>query len=172
MITLPQLKKIMPYAGTRAAVYLPALNDAMAEFGIDTTTRQAAFLAQICHESGSLRYVRELASGAAYEGRSDLGNTEPGDGIRFKGRGLIQITGRANYRACGLALGLPLEEAPHLLEQVGPACRSAGWFWRSRGLNAVADRGDLKAVTRRINGGLNGFADRLAAWERASTVLA
>lgn len=172
MITLDQLKAIMPHAGTRAAVFLPAINDAMDEFGIDTPTRQAAFLAQVCHESGSLRYVRELASGAAYEGRVDLGNTEPGDGIRFKGRGLIQVTGRANYRACGQMLGLPLEEQPELLEQVGPACRSAGWFWRAKNLNALADAGDIKAVTRRINGGLNGFAERLAAFERANEVLA
>lgn len=171
MITIEQLQAIMPYARSRAAVFLPALNDAMAEFGIDTATRQAAFLAQVCHESGSLRYVRELASGAAYEGRTDLGNTEPGDGVRFKGRGLIQITGRANYAECGAVLGLPLEEQPELLEQVGPACRSAAWFWSSRGLNAVADRRDFRLITRRINGGLNGFADRLAAWERAEAVL-
>lgn len=172
VITLDQLKAIMPYAGTRAAVFLLALNDAMDEFGIDTPTRQAAFLAQVCHESGSLRYVRELASGAAYEGRVDLGNTEPGDGVRYKGRGLIQVTGRANYRVCGQVLGLPLEDEPELLEQVGAACRSAGWFWRSRNLNELADEGNFKVITRRINGGLNGFADRLAAFERASAVLA
>lgn len=172
MITLDQLRAIMPYAGSRAAVFLPALNDAMDEFGIDTPARQAAFLAQICHESGSLRYVRELASGAAYEGRIDLGNTEPGDGVRFKGRGLIQVTGRTNYRICGRVLGLPLEEQPELLEQVGPAARSAGWFWLSRHLNELADAGDFRVITRRINGGLNGYADRLAAWERASEVLA
>lgn len=171
MITLDQLRAIMPHAGTRAAVFLPAINDAMDEFGIDTPPRQAAFLAQICHESGSLCYVRELASGAAYEGRADLGNTEPGDGVRYKGRGLIQITGRANYAECGQVLGLPLEQQPELLEQVGAACRSAAWFWTSRGLNEVADRRDFRLITRRINGGLNGFADRLAAWERAEAVI-
>jgi len=171
MITLEQLRAIMPLAGPRAAVFLPALNEAMAGYGIDTPTRQAAFLAQVAHESGQLRYVRELASGEAYEGRADLGNTQPGDGMRFKGRGLIQITGRANYRACGAALGLPLEDQPALLEQVGPACESAAWFWQSRGLNALADAGDFRLITRRINGGINGYADRLAALERAQGVL-
>lgn len=171
-VTLEQLQTIMPYARSRAAVFLLPLNDAMDEFGIDTPARQAAFLAQVCHESGSLRYVRELASGEAYEGRDDLGNTEPGDGMRFKGRGLIQITGRANYRECGRALGLPLEDEPELLEQVENACRSAAWFWKSRGLNAFADAGDFRAITRRINGGINGYTDRLAAYERANVALA
>lgn len=172
MVSLEQLRVIMPHAGSRAAVFLLAINEAMDEFGIDTPGRQAAFLAQVCHESGSLRYVRELASGAAYEDRADLGNTEPGDGIRFKGRGLIQITGRANYSTCGRVLGLPLEDRPELLEQVEHACRSAGWFWLSRHCNELADAGDFKVITRRINGGLNGFADRLAAYERATSVLA
>lgn len=171
MITLDELLQIMPLAKGRAAVFHLPLVEAMEEFGINTPARQAAFLAQVCHESGSLRYVRELASGAAYEGRVDLGNSEPGDGVRFKGRGLIQVTGRANYRMCGQALVLPLEEQPELLEQVVHACRSAGWFWQSRGLNALADAGDFRLITRRINGGLNGFADRLAAFERANEVL-
>ncbi len=170
-VTLEQLRKIMPYAGGRAVVFLGPLNEAMLEFGIDTPTRQAAFLAQVCHESGSLRYVREIASGEAYEGRADLGNTNPGDGVRYKGRGLIQITGRANYRQCGKVLGLPLEQQPELLEHTEHACRSAAWFWMSRNLNTLADAGDFKAITRRINGGINGFADRLAAYERATDVL-
>ena len=171
MLTIEQLRTIMPHAGSRAIVFVGPLNDAMEEFGSDTPARQAAFLAQVCHESGSLRYVRELASGAAYEGRVDLGNVQPGDGVRFKGRGLIQITGRANYRQCGQALGMPLEVSPELLEQVEAACRSAAWFWQSRRLNDLADAGDFRAITRRINGGVNGYADRLAAFERASVVL-
>lgn len=175
MITLEQLQKIMPYAGQRAGVFLRPLNDAMSAFSIDTQRRQAAFLAQIAHESGSLRYVRELADGTAYEGRVDLGNTEPGDGPRFKGRGLIQITGRANYRACSQALyndGKLLLLHPARLEETVPACRSAGWFWDSRGLNELADTGKFKAITRVINGGVNGYQERVAYYDRAQAALA
>lgn len=174
MITLDQLKKIVPYAGPRAGIFLVPLNDAMDEFGIDTPARQAAFLAQVAHESGSLRYVREIADGKAYEGRADLGNIQPGDGPRFKGRGLIQITGRANYRACSLALfgDERLLDHPEQLEDVTPACRSAAWFWKSRGLNALADSGAFKAITKAINGGLNGYDERLTYFQRATGVLA
>jgi putative chitinase len=172
VITLDELKKIMPYAGRRAEFYIDHLNSAMDEFGIDTPQRQAAFLAQIAHESGSLNYVKELASGKDYEGRKDLGNVESGDGVRFKGRGLIQITGRDNYRACGQVLDLPLIDNPELLETPENACRSAGWFWQSRGLNEIADKGDFLLITKRVNGGTNGYKDRLAYYERAQQVLA
>src|SRR3990167_11177457 len=125
MITLDELRAIMPYAGNRTEIYLEPLQAAMDEFEINTSQRQAAFLAQIAHESGSLRYVRELASGEAYELRSDLGNTEPGDGPRYKGRGFIQVTGRANYQACGDALGVDLVGSPELLERPDFAFRLA-----------------------------------------------
>ena len=174
MISLEQLKVIVPFASANAGIFLGPLNDAMSEFGISTPTRQAAFLAQIAHESGSFRYLREIASGTAYEGRIDLGNTEAGDGVRFKGRGLIQITGRANYRACSSALygdETTLQAHPEFLEDVVPACRSAAWFWQSRGLNALADQGSTRAITRVINGGLNGYDERLAYFERAQRVL-
>ena len=171
-LTLAQLLKIMPLARTRAVAFLDPLNAAMAEFSITTPARQASFLAQLAHESGQLVYVRELASGAAYEGRKDLGNVQPGDGVRFRGRGLIQVTGRSNYAACGKALGLDLLAQPALLEQAINACRSAGWFWQSRGLNALADAGDQVVVTRRINGGTNGLAERLAYFKVAQKVLA
>ena len=171
-LTLAQLVAIMPFARTRAATFLAPLNAAMLEFGITTPARQASFLSQVGHESGSLAYVRELASGAAYEGRRDLGITWPGDGVRYKGRGLIQITGRANYAACGKALGLDLLARPELLEQIVNACRSAGWFWQSNGLNALADAGDQVRVTRRVNGGTNGLTERLALFAAAQRVLA
>jgi putative chitinase len=164
--------QIMPLAGHRANLFLAYLNAAMAEFGIDTPLRQASFLAQVGHESGQLRYVRELASGMAYEGRVNLGNVIAGDGVRFKGRGLLQVTGRANYAACGVALGLDLLAWPELLEQTVYACRSAGWFWQSRGLNRLADAGDQEQLTRRINGGVNGLAERLALYQTARKVLA
>nr|WP_070291069.1 glycoside hydrolase family 19 protein [Janthinobacterium sp. HH106] len=162
----------MPLARTRAVTFLAPLNAAMVEFGITTPARQASFLSQVGHESGQLRYVRELASGQAYEGRADLGNVRAGDGIRFRGRGLLQVTGRANYAACGKALGLDLLAQPELLEQAVNACRSAGWFWQTKGLNALADAGDQERVTRRINGGVNGLAERLALFAVAQRVLA
>lgn len=171
-MNLDQLLAIMPAARRRASAFLDPLNAAMAEFGINTPARQASFLSQVGHESGQLLYVRELASGAAYEGRSDLGNTQPCDGVRFKGRGLIQITGRANYAACGAALGLDLLVRPELLEQPVNACRSAAWFWKTHGLNELADAGDQVRVTRRVNGGTNGLADRLALFAVADRVLA
>lgn len=91
LITIDQPKRIIPYAGPRASVFLVPLNNAMTEFGIDTPARQAAFLAQVAHESGSLRYVREIADGSAYEDRADRGNTESGDGARFKGAGWSRL---------------------------------------------------------------------------------
>lgn len=175
-LTLDQLRQIMPYSGKRAEIYIDPLNRAMTEFGIDTPARQAAFLAQVAHESGSLRYVRELASGAAYDtGRlaARLGNTpeDDGDGERYRGRGLIHITGAYNYRACSLALfgdGQHLLDHPELLEQPDLAARSAGWFWQSRGLN---DETDFERITRRINGGTNGMEDRLIHYNMARLVL-
>jgi putative chitinase len=171
-MNLDQLLQIMPFARQRAPAFLDALNAAMAEFDIDTPARQAAFISQIGHESGQLQYVRELASGDAYEMRKDLGNTLPGDGRRYKGRGLIQITGRANYAACGAGLGLNLVDRPEQLEEPLNACLSAGWFWKTHGLNELADAGDQVKVTRRVNGGTNGLDDRLALFRIAQRVLA
>lgn len=172
MITLEQLQRILPGARRKAALFLEPLNAAMAEFDINTPARQASFLAQIGHESGQLRYVEELASGERYENRRDLGNTWPGDGTKFKGRGLIQITGRANYTACGAALGLDLIAQPRLLTDPVHACRSAAWFWKTHGLNELADGGDQVRVTKRINGGTNGLAERLELFKVAREVLA
>lgn len=171
MITAKTLSAVMPLARGSIALYLPSLAAAMAEFGIDTPPRQAAFLAQLAHESGQLRYVREIATGEAYEGRADLGNTQPGDGRRYKGRGLIQITGRDNYRKCGEYLGIDLIANPELLETPELAARSAAWFWSVNGLNELADEGDLKRITRRINGGLNGWQDRQSYYARACNSL-
>ena len=178
-ITLDQLRAIMPHAGKRAEVFLAPLNSAMTEFEINTPVRQAAFLSQIAHESGSLRYVRELASGEAYDtGRlaERLGNTPEadGDGQRYKGRGLIQITGATNYGQCSMALygfHRHLLDHPELLELPDAAARSAAWFWHSRGLNKLADEGNYLRITKKINGGTNGLDDRIAYWERAKKVL-
>lgn len=151
-------------------LHLAGLNMACERFGIDTPERIALFLAQLAHESGSLRYVTELASGEAYEGRKDLGNTQPGDGKRFKGRGLIQITGRTNYTNVGKDFGVNFTAVPETLATAPYAAQTAGWFWSRAGLNKYADGLDLKAVTRRINGGYNGYADRLAHWIRIRKV--
>lgn len=176
MLNKKALLEIMPYASKRVDAFLAPLNDAMVEFGIDTPRRMACFLAQIAHESGELRYVRELASGAAYDtGRlaARLGNTpeDDDDGERYKGRGLIQITGTTNYKQCGEALGLNLLAQPELLEQPEYACRSAAWFWYSRGLSSLADVDDFRQITRKINGGYNGWDDRVKYYERAKAAL-
>ncbi|ETF08379.1 glycoside hydrolase family 19 protein [Pseudomonas moraviensis] len=175
-ITAQQLLQILPNAGAKAGVFVPVLNTAMLRYQIVGTRRVAAFIAQIGHESGQLVYVREIwgptPAQAKYEGRKDLGNTVPGDGLKYRGRGLIQITGRANYAACGEALGLDLINQPELLEQPKNACLSAAWFWATNGLNTLADADKFEAITRRINGGLNGQADRLKLWSKAMAVLA
>lgn len=171
MITGTQLQSIMPFAKARIPSFVAPLNGAMHEFHINSPIRQAAFIAQIAHESGELRYVEEIASGSAYEGRKDLGNTQPGDGMKYKGRGLIQITGRNNYLECGKALGVDLVTQPELLETNDLACRSAAWFWASHGLNDLADKGDFERITKRINGGLNGYQERLAYHARAKMAL-
>ena len=189
-MTLEQLKHIMPLAGRRSETYLEPLNLTMPEFGIDTPRRQAAFLAQIAHESGQLRYVSEIASGNAYTDREDLGNTRP-EAIRiaemhgaatgpfYKGHGLIQITGYDNHLACGRALGIDAANNPELLTVPIYAARSAGWFWKTNNLNKWADAGDFDGVSDKINrgrkttayGDSNGFKDRLAFYELAKEVL-
>lgn len=129
---------------------------------LDTPLRLAHFMAQLIHESGSFRYMEEIASGSAYEGRADLGNTEPGDGVRYKGRGPIQLTGRANYRRVGRAIGIDLESNPVLAAVPSIGMLTACYFWQTAGLNPLADADDVERITRRINGGLNGFEDRKA----------
>ncbi|WP_221766249.1 glycoside hydrolase family 19 protein [Hymenobacter metallilatus] len=140
--------------------FLEPVNKTLAKYKINTPLRVAHFLAQIGHESCGLDAVREYASGAAYEGRKDLGNVQPGDGVRFRGRGLIQITGRANYFALSKAFGVDFVANPLLLEQPLYAALSAGWYWSSRNLNALADGNFFLTITKRINGGTNGYADR------------
>lgn len=166
------LAAVMPNAGNRIDIFDPYIEATCTRFGITSDLNLAMFVAQIAHESSELRYVRELASGAAYEGRRDLGNTEPGDGVRFRGRGLIQLTGRDNYQRCGAALGLDLIAHPELLEEPKWAAMSAGWFWQANGLTALAEGPDaLERCTRRINGGLNGLDSRRRYYERALIAL-
>jgi len=174
-LTLAQLATVMPHADERADRYLEPLVATMAEYDIDTPARAAMWLAQIAHESAELRLVTEIADGTQYEGRADLGNTTRGDGRRYRGRGLFQITGRYNYAACSLALSgsadLLLEHPQLLADDPLLACRSAGWYWRSRRLNRFADAQDITGCTRVINGGTNGLPDRIKYWDRARAVL-
>jgi putative chitinase len=163
-----------------ADTYAEHLSVACGHYGIDTPERLAALLAQIGHESGSFRHTRELwgptPAQARYEGRADLGNTQPGDGERFKGRGLIQITGRDNYRRTAermAQLGAPdFEATPEALESPKWAAWSACDWWAAHGCNRLADAGDFVGLTKRINGGLNGIGDRQFRWERAKQALA
>ncbi|MDD4852968.1 MAG: glycoside hydrolase [Acinetobacter towneri] len=127
---------------------------------LDNSLRLIHFLAQLAHESGNFRYMEEIASGAAYEGRKDLGNVNKGDGVRYKGRGPIQLTGRANYRRYGQQLGIDFENNPEIVAIPSVGLMVACKFWFDNGLNTLADQDDLRAITRRINGGYNGFDDR------------
>ncbi|WP_303638800.1 glycoside hydrolase family 19 protein [Stenotrophomonas tuberculopleuritidis] len=149
-------------AAMGAGQYAQALEDGCIQFGIVTALQKAHFLAQVAHESDGFRTATEYASGRAYEGRADLGNVQPGDGMRFKGRGLIQLTGRENYATFSNAMGQGdlFVRSPELVAQLPWAVSAAGWFWKRKGLNALADRDDVVAVTRRINGGTNGLEDR------------
>ncbi|NWA24070.1 glycoside hydrolase family 19 protein [Pseudomonas gingeri] len=201
-ITQQQLLQILPNAGPVAGVFVPLLNTAMNAYQIITPQRIAAFLAQVGHESGQLRSVVEnLNYGAqalvatwpsrftstlaaqvarqpqqianiAYASRMGNGDASSGDGWNYRGRGLIQITGRDNYQACGDALGVDLIGNPDLLAQPQYAALSAAWYWATNGLNGLADAGSFDAITQRINGGQNGAADRQALYATAQQVLA
>lgn len=168
MITIQQLKKIVPTATwTNLNRAIQPLNDTLSAFKIDTPLRVSHFIAQIAHESGSLNYLKEIASGAAYDtGRLALrlGNTpEPdGDGQKYKGRGYIQLTGLSNYKLFDeyTKHRYDLVNHPEKVEDPSLAMMAAGWFWTINHLNVYADRDDITTITRKINGGLNGLTDR------------
>lgn len=174
-LSIEALIAIMGY-GSPVVVkgYHPLLINQLPLHGITTSLRIAHFLAQIGHESMSLTYAEEIASGAAYEGRKDLGNTEKGDGVRFKGRGLIQLTGRKNYAdyADYACLNL-LKKGNERLVSLHPtyALDASLWFWSKRKLNSFSDKDDLRSITRRVNGGYNGLADRQDYLDRAKFFL-
>ncbi len=142
------------------------------EYEINTPLRAAHFLGQTCHESAGFRTTEEFASGADYEGRKDLGNTKPGDGVRYKGRGLIQLTGRANYKTYGKALGIDLENDPLRAADPVLSLRIACEYWKAKKINAACDNDDLIAVTRLINGLLNGLDDRRTYTTKAKNAIA
>jgi putative chitinase len=212
-ITEAQLLRILPNARPVAGIFVPALNRAMARYDISTPARQAAFLAQVGHESGQLRslseslyykdatrvaqlfkygfdlnhngrvdpaevrdaeaYLRnsEKLANRVYGCRYGNGPEASGDGFKYRARGLIGVTFRDNYRLAGKAIGLPLLDQPELLEQPEYAALSAAWFWWDRGLNELADAGLFDSITRKVNGGGNGAAERRALWATAKETL-
>ncbi len=182
LVTVDELRRLMPQLSLlEASLYAPYLHAAMWEFEITTKPRRCAFLSQLAHESSQLRYFEEIADGSDYEGRKDLGNTRSGDGMRFKGRGPIQLTGRTNYRRFGTLLSLPLESMPELAAKPENGFRIAGLFWKVNDLNELADaltmQGDavdrsvFTKITKKINGGTNGLNDRLNYFRVAKQVL-
>jgi len=183
MLTDEQLHAIMPgLPRAKRDTYLPFLERALSEFAIDSAARRAAFLAQLAHESGQLRFMEELWGPTSSQQRYEppttlatrLGNTEPGDGKRFKGRGPIQITGRANYRRYGDLLHIDLVSNPAMAALPDLAFRIAGLFWMKNGLNELADQASaaaFKQITRRINGGFNGLSERERFYAVARTTL-
>lgn len=183
-LTPEQLRDCVQCSLVKAREWVPHINETLYLFGIDPPIRAAAFLAQIAHESGRLVYTSEIwgptPAQARYEGREDLGNTQPGDGSRYRGHGLIQTTGRANHAAVRVGLrslrwGLndvpDFEADPKALMQPRWAALSAGWYWHSKGLNALADSRQFDQITKRINGGLNGAEDRRTLHRLAWRVL-
>ena len=159
----------------RAKQYLDPLNAALAEFEINTPLRVAHFLGQLAHESLDLKYWTELwgptKAQLRYEGRVDLGNTVAGDGYKFRGRGPIQTTGRANYTRVAKALQIDCINHPELLSIPEHGFRAAGLFWHENGCNKFADADDIIGLTLKINGGRNGLDDRIVRTKKAKQAL-
>lgn len=181
MLTDSDLQQIMPrLPQAKRQLYLPFINRTMEIYEIDTPLRVAAFLAQIAHESGELKFMEEIwgptAQQKKYEPPSDvarwLGNTQPGDGFRYRGRGPIHVTGRANYEKYGNLLGVDLVGNPDLATTPQYAFSIAGLFWKLNGLNELADVQDFRAITKRINGGLHGLQWQQRYYEIAKYTLA
>lgn len=170
LVTMQQARAIFGRSPTSAQ--LADLNACLVRFQINTAPRIRHFLAQIAHESGGLQWLQELATGDDYEGRLDLGNTQPGDGRRFKGAGVIQLTGRANYQAFADFMGdRRIMEGCQYVAATYPFT-SAGFWWHNNGMNTLCDRGaTVEQVTRRVNGGFNGLNDRIAYYRKACEVI-
>lgn len=173
MLTVNQLSTIYEISPDKAGSWIAAINEAMKYASINTAKRAAAFLSQIGHESGRLKYSKEIwgptTQQLRYEGTTlakRLGNTEVGDGLRYRGRGLLQITGRYNYRIIYQELKKDFPEVPNFeeypaeLETKKWASLSAARYWNKHNLNVLADSGDFITLTKKINGGTNGLQDR------------
>ena len=170
MITINNLISL-GVSSSLANKYCVALVDTMDKYNINTPLRIQHFLAQILHESGHLIYNKEIASGKEYEGRKDLGNVHQGDGVKFKGRGFIQITGEDNYAVLSHVFGQDFLTHPELLEQSPMCAITAGWFWDNKHLNIFADKDDCLTITKRINGGTNGLVNRQAILAKCKQII-
>jgi predicted chitinase len=173
-----QLSTMLRHApATRVRTYLPFLNASLEQAQVTSARRAAMYLAQLAHESVEFRWMQEVDDGSAYEPlvnpklAAKLGNTENGDGRKYNGRGAIQLTGKSNYRDCGQALGIDLLNRPELASAPENCFRVAAWFWRKHNLGPMSDSGSVEQVTRVINGGLNGLAQRLFYYESALEAL-
>lgn len=175
-----ELTGIMPKINpAKVDLYLQFITKAMEESEITTPLRQAAFLAQIAHESDELKYMSEVWGPTPAQIRYDppsslskrLGNIQIGDGFKYRGAGPLQLTGRANYRTCGRDLGLDLEGNPDMARTPEVGFRIAAWYWKSHKLNQLADKPDFDAITKAVNGGFNGKASRDAYYIRAKVYL-
>jgi putative chitinase len=172
MITKEMLRKLAPSANDAIITHLAQHLDAqLAAYDISNYLRVCHFLAQAAHESAGFKVLEEYASGAAYEGRKDLGNVNPGDGKRYKGRGIFQLTGRANYRVMSQKLGVDLEGKPELASDPMISIKTACEYWNSRKLSIYADLDDIRTITRKINGGYNGFDDRKLYLQRIKPII-
>lgn len=175
VITLEMFAKCTGANIDRANVFYTLMIAAMDEYGIDTPIRQAAFLSQVGEESGGLHWMSEIwgptPAQLHYEFDKDLGNTQAGDGERFKGRGLIETTGRYNYGVISKELGVDFITNPEKLALPEYAVKSACSFWRKHSLNALADKEDIHGITMKVNGGLNGYAKRVELFAIAKSVL-
>lgn len=170
VITVDQLRRLAPRGRSDILSAIADGGAVLERYGITTPGRICHFLAQLAHESAGLSTTEEFASGKAYEERTDLGNTKAGDGVRYKGRGLIMLTGRANYRAYGKLLGIDLEAHPERAAEPALSLRIACEYWKAKGLNAYADRDDIVTITKRINGGTNGLSDRKSYLTKAKAI--
>lgn len=172
MITKEMLKKIAPNSKDAIiSALVEPLNEHLPKYGVDTHLRVTHFLSQASHETAGFKTLEEYASGQAYEARKDLGNTQPGDGKKYKGRGIFQLTGRANYNTFGKKIGKDLEGNPHLAGDAETSVLIALEYWNNKKLSLLADKDDVTAITKKINGGLNGIEDRKKYLAKAKKII-
>lgn len=173
-VTRERLLRLAPSANAAIVAGVNEHFDALADdHGVTTRLRLCHFLAQAVHETDGFRTLEEYGGPAyfiRYEGRRDLGNTQAGDGVRYHGRGIFQLTGRANYRRFGQLLGIDLEAEPERAKEPATSLRIAFAYWAEHAINAAADADDIGRVTKLINGGSNGLAERARYLAKAKAI--